>query len=346
MAQTQMLRKSDPTNCTASSDQLWSSAGGTAQSASIRSSLGQRGGVVKKSDAFDVFYGLVGDQPGRCHGSADSTASALPQPASATAAPSAASQQQSVLPALGKRGGVVRKSDGFEVFYGLVGDQPATQGSPKPAKEDDDEAPADTAQTQSEEDFVKESQHRVALDAAMFSLATPAASFAPGIGNLQSAEMMPTLPENVAAGALLRRLEGHGKVAPQETSTVPEFSLATPASSFSPQTCSGKRWEDRDGVDEFLEELGDLPARLNAVSTHFAADIYSIATPAASLAHGNYQATLPIKEEEPVVEEAGFPDFFRSGNRCGAKLGRESTFQLRLDSLDGAIARLRALQGL
>jgi len=116
----------------------------------LRSALGRRGGVVRRADAFEVFYGLVGDQPGvagskglqtpclgtdgRTDAAVESTTALSPEipfpkasvEVSTALSPATALPQAHpvLLATLGQRGGVLRKSDGYELFYGLVGDQP------------------------------------------------------------------------------------------------------------------------------------------------------------------------------------------------------------------------------
>jgi len=203
---------------------------GAALSAAMKARLGQRGGVVKMSDGFDVFYGLVGDQP--------APGSEVRSPVKSTAGlPFASRTKQpnnngSVATSLVHRGGFVRKSDGFEIFYGLVGDQPGRAGAGQP------DAGAVTAQRCNNDlgegvptDGQGAAKAPAADVAAMFSLATPAQSYAPvsshspGCGDLQLEER-----EEVATitwhGALL-----NGR-APQQP--VDEFCMATPAASFAP----------------------------------------------------------------------------------------------------------------
>jgi len=349
------------------------------QSSAIRSSLGQRGGVVKRSDGFDLFYGLVGDQPSpQLGGSAT-----VGLPAGASSPPGAAvgstslQQTASIRPALGKRGGVVRKSDAFEVFYGLVGDQPSNLGPASPIKEDprrgsgeEDASPAtgqgppgeaapespwaSPQRAASEEEAAASTPGpKLAPDPAMFSLATPASSFAPPLGSASSGDR--SFGADLIAGDLRSRL-----TAQMSKSPVAEFSLATPAASFAParpadRDCAGP--EDDSG-DVYEEEPGDLQVRLNAVA-HVTAEMYSMATPAASLVPSQAIPELDISTVGPAqgfgelgdhrapawsLSSARFPDLFSAGRRANGQGGRDSALQTRLDALDGAISRLKALQ--
>jgi len=384
-ARVRAARKSEPAGGIAAAAQSPLAANAAAHPPlGIRSSLGQRGGVVKKSDGFEVFYGLVGDQPeATCGPTTIGTAAAQ-----TSAVGNSPVQKTSMRPVLGKRGGVVRKSDGFEVFYGLVGDQPAEKSTAKDAPEaggeEEQRAPQDagaeapeaSATTEPREGEAKQdggdcrSPSKVAPDLAAFSLAPPATSFAPGRGGSSAPGMASAAANKLAGGDLNRRL-----AAQLPKATIAEYSLATPATSFSPSKKVSEQDEDPEAdywgdINDFPADLGtmdgepteddikSLAARLQAMA-HTPAEIYSLATPATSLAHRQAIPTLDIsnvaardpKSTWPAetgngrgtgwwsISSAGFPDFFGTGQRLGG-----SALQSRLDGIDGAIAKLRALQ--
>mmetsp|Transcript_113086 Transcript_113086/g.365263 ORF Transcript_113086/g.365263 Transcript_113086/m.365263 type:complete len:417 (-) Transcript_113086:546-1796(-) len=331
---------------------------------SIRSSLGQRGGVVKKSDGFDVFYGLVGDQP--APGVAPLAAASEPSLASAAPAP-----RPSIRSTLGQRGGVVRKSDGFEVFYGLVGDQPE---APKPARKlRGPGAAAEATRTAStgaaalgagveghealaqagSEDGAAWPAPRAPC-ASTFSLATPAVSYAPASGT------SPELPVSAES----RGVSGlHTALAGQIPRSVAQYSLATPAPSFAP----GKRAPEHEGdaaggyspvPEEGVsfdagEEPGELPG-LDRLP--ISVERYSMATPAASFAPTRPPCEAAARKEPEVADGAVAAEAQvaaaatvaaaaeRLGRRSTGSRGKDTGLQSKLDGLNDAIAKLKTIQ--
>mmetsp|Transcript_122878 Transcript_122878/g.244405 ORF Transcript_122878/g.244405 Transcript_122878/m.244405 type:complete len:400 (+) Transcript_122878:50-1249(+) len=368
------------------SHQLNPASPGAAPSAAMRARLGQRGGVVKMSDGFEVFYGLVGDQP--AHTSVEarspvkSTAPSLAarSPIKTMSNPSLGSRKKqpnnngSVATSLAHRGGFVRKSDGFEVFYGLVGDQPwrSEAGQPEAGTVAAERCNSDLG------DLSTDSQGTIrppAADAAaMFSLATPAQSYAPvlshtpGFGDLQLEER-----EEAATITWLGAPMSGG--APQQTAD--EFCMATPAASFCPvgrfgecETAIPEEHADMEKVAstgdlaQKFEQLGAAAVPLKAAEKNTTAK----AKPGSAIADilermGNWK---PIGYEPHVLKagkagklpEESSPESSPKSSNLAAETAVEKPkltkqhsksfdnpgLQSRLASLDDAIARLRTLQ--
>jgi len=340
---------------------------GAALSAAMKARLGQRGGVVKMSDGFDVFYGLVGDQP--------APGSEVRSPVKSTAGlPFASRTKQpnnngSVATSLVHRGGFVRKSDGFEVFYGLVGDQPgggqADQPEPGAAAERCDSDLGDAVTTDGQGAARPPS-------GAMFSLATPAASYAPvssltpGCGDLQLDDR-----EDAATITWLG--------APMNKSAPHEFCMATPAASFAPVGCFGECEAaiHREHADmEKVASAGDQAQQLEQLGTAAVPFKAAAAKAAENSTTGNAQPPSHIDNilqrmgnwkplglethllKDGALLEESSPESSPKSSDLEAETSAEkpklakqhsksfdnSGLQSRLASLDDAILRLKTLQ--
>jgi len=348
--------------------------------AAMRARLGQRGGVVKMSDGFEVFYGLVGDQPVPANvevrSSVKSTAPALAAPPCASK-PKQLNKNGSVATSLAHRGGFVRKSDGFEVFYGLVGDQPES-GEAGQA-----EASAGAAECRNSDlGNVVLSDGQVATrlpsvdSAAMFSLATPAASYAPVSSHVPTCGDL-RLHDREQADAVTWLGAPTSDGAQQRPADV--FCMATPATSFAPVVrfgeCETAIPEENAALENVtstgipaqqIEQLGVAAVRLQAA----AAKVSQKSTtgnvqPASAIADilermGQWK---PLDFETPILkagtpqEESNPGSTPKTSNLAGEtaaeklKLAKQrsksfdnSGLESRLASLDDAIVRLRTLQ--
>lgn len=370
------------------SQQLNPVSPGAAPSAAMKASLGQRGGVVKKSDGFEVFYGLVGDQPApssvEFQSPVKSTAPALAarspeKPLSGQRLASRTKQSNnngSVAISLAHRGGFVRKSDGFEVFYGLVGDQPGRDEAGKP------EAGAITAKRCNSDlgvavptDGQGAARPPTADAAAVFSLATPAPSYAPvsshpaGCGELRP-------EERKEAATITWRGATMNDAVPQQP--VDEFCMATPAASFAPVGRFGEcdtAHEEHAGMEKVvttgdlaqqLEQLGAAAVPLKAAAAKATEkSMTGKAQPASTVANmlERIGTWMPLGFETHLLKAGAIPeesspessphksDLAAKTVAEKPKLAAQHSKSLenfglhaRLASLDDAIARLQTLQ--
>lgn len=183
----------------------------------VHSSIGSRGGVVRKTngevvvvDGFERFYGI--------------------------------SEQHSVAPAR-REAAAPEPRDGFEIFYDIksttgkteertaVKENPIRPSSPRTPEQENDEA---LASTLIDEECSPGPASPVRLEVPTFSLATPANSFLPPkeCGN---DAVRPDLSSHSAALAELRNQLHTGLQVPCGVST---YSMATPAASFLPPKVS------------------------------------------------------------------------------------------------------------
>lgn len=335
------------------------------------------------SDGFEVFYGLVGDQPApsssEVRSPVKSTAPPLAtrSPVKPVPGPPLASRAKqpnnngSVATSLAHRGGFVRKSDGFEVFYGLVGDQP---GRGEACQEVG--AAADTERCNSDlgdlapTDGQGITRPPTADAAAMFSLATPAQSFAPVPSHAPGCEMR--LEEREEAATITWLGAPINDCVPQQPAD--EFCMATPAASFCPVGRFGecetaipeehedaKRGASTGDLAQQLEQPRPVAVPLKAVEQ----STTSKAQPTSAIADilermGNWK---PLGFESQLLKagalpEESSPDSSPKGSKLAAETAPEkpklamqqsksfdnSGLQSRLASLDDAISRLRTLQ--
>lgn len=277
-----------------------------AQPRSIRSSLGNRGGVVRKADGYELFYGMVGDQPApqaqtAPHGGYPTGtptvrpcvvknlcgSETVPMPPRVRHVP-----PQSVRTSLGNRGGVVRqtngvevkKADGYDVFYGIVGSsstqcattprcsRPAVIAPPTSAQPLQKDCATHIAVTKETDQPTVED--RLPIDDSSAALAGVATSDEQDLATVNEepantsgdAEWFGSSDQDDISNELRKRL---GKLQDidqmaQQPKSFQQFSMATPACSFAPPKCHGQL---------------TAPSSEGLAPSHF-----SIATPAASFA--------------------------------------------------------------
>lgn len=367
---------------------------GAAHSATMKASLGHRGGVVKMSDGFEVFYGLVGDQPAPTSAElgspVKSTAPALAarspvKPLSGSSLAPKAKQTSNnghVATSLAHRGGFVRKSDGFEVFYGLVGDQP---GMGEASQAEAGAVTAERCNSDLGELSAVLGQGATGTPprtdaAAMFSLATPAPSYAPGPSHASGcADLRLEDSEEEEEAATITWLGApRNDSVPQRPAA--EFCMATPAASFAPVCLNGEcetaiteEYADGDKVASIGDHLAQQLEHLGAAA---APPLKAAAAqPSESSMTGKVQPTAAISdilermgnwkplglETRPLNQAGAVPEKSKQKNADPAAVETAAAekpmlakrhgksfdnagLHSRLASLDDAIARLKTLR--